>query len=808
MIVFDSGTDLHGNHGEGILLPADMTTAILLVIGVVVISMLLFLTERLRVDLIALLVLLALVLCGLVTPNQAVAGFSSPVVITVCSIFVLSAGLYQAGVAGWLGRQILRFGGKGEIRLLFGIMLLAAGMSFFMNTIGIVALMLPAVMDIARRTGHAPSKLLMPLSFGALLGGYTTLFATLTNLLVCEALRDADLRPFGLFDFAPVGLVAAGAGILFMAFAGRRLLPDRDMSKEASLRQGMRFKETLDFQERTFVLRVPADSPLIGKMLLETRLGSALGLHVVGVIRRGQTHLAPGPRFELHGDDRLIVQGTTAQLDALKQWRTLRLQSVSEWGALLADGIGFAEATIGSRSSLCGHTLAWLGFRHQFGVTVLAIRRGNLIHHDNLQQLRLHEGDVLLVCGPVEKIDSLSSGEELENSRSVHPEDLRDHYKLEDRLFTLTIAEDSHLANRSLGKSRLGDALGFSVLAISRSGEALVLPDREEVLQAGDELMILGEASDLERLTAIGDLVREREMSGSWTEIETEQFGLVEAVLSPQCCLVGKTLPEIQFRDQFGLSVMGLWRQGTAHTSELRELSLELGDVLLLHGPKEKLRVLSSDPDFILLTQTIQPAPQYQKAPWAVAAMLVFLVPAMIGWLPVHIAALLGAVVMVMTRCLSMEDACQSVDLKSILMIAGMLPLGTALRDSGAARWFAEGLVAMSRPFGDMAILGTIFLIVTIGTTIMPAAAFVVLMAPIALQTATALGLSPHAIMMTVAVAAAGSFNSPIAHPANVMIMGPGGYRFADYARVGIPLTILIMIVTLLVLPWFWPLHG
>ena len=344
--------------------------------------------------------------------------------------------------------------------------------------------------------------------------------------------------------------------------------------------------------------------------------------------------------------------------------------------------------------------------------------------------------------------------------------------------------------------------------AITRGDETVVLPGREEVLLAEDELMILGQASDLERLNAIGDLVREGEVSGGWTEIETEQFGLVEAVLSPQCSLVGKTLPEIQFRDRFGLNVMGLWRQGTAHTAKLRDLALELGDVLLLHGPKEKLRLLSADPDFIPLTQTIQPAPQYCKAPWAVVAMVVFLAPAMLGWLPVHLAAMLGAVVMVLTRCLSMEEACKSVDLKSILLIAGMLPLGTALRDSGAAQWFAEGLVALSQPFGDTAILAAIFTIVTIGCTIMPAAAFVVLMAPITLQTAATLELSPYALMMTMAVAAAGSFNSPIAHPANIMIMGPGGYRFSDYAKVGIPLTILIMMMTLLVLPVFWPLRG
>ncbi|MCB1275741.1 SLC13 family permease [Prosthecobacter sp.] len=785
-----------------------MTAAILLVIGIVVVALLLFLTERLRVDLIALLVLLALSLCGLVTPNQAVAGFSSPVVITVCSIFVLSAGLYQAGVAGWLGRQILRFGGKGEIRLLLGIMLLAAGMSFFMNTIGIVALMLPAVMDIARRTGRAPSKLLMPLSFGALLGGYTTLFATLTNLLVSESLRAAGLRPFGLFDFAPVGLVAATSGILFLAFFGRRLLPDRNLSKEASLQHGMRFMETLDFKERTFVMRVPAGSALAGETLQDTRLGSALGLQVVGVIRDGDTHVAPGPRFELRDDDRLIVQGTTAQLDALADWRTLKLQPNSEWGNLVADGIGFAEVTLGAQSSLSGHTLAWVGFRHQFGVMVLAIRRGSLVYHDGLQQRRLQADDVLLVCGPTEKLEALTSGEALESFHPLTQAELHELYHLEDRHFTLTITEESHLANITLGKSRLGDALGFAVLAIMRGEQTIVLPGREEVLQAGDGLMILGQASDLERLNAIGGLVREREISRSWAEIETEQFGLVEAVLSPHCSLVGKTLMEIQFRGQFGLNVMGLWRQGTAHTANLRDLRLAHGDVLLLHGPKEKLRALSTNADFILLTQAIQPAPQYSKAPWAVLAMLMFLVPAMIGWLPVHLAALLGAVVMVLTRCISMEEACQSVDLKSILLIAGMLPLGTALRESGAARWFAEGLVTLSRPFGDMAILGTIFLIVTVGTTIMPAAAFVVLMAPIALHTAATLGLSPHAVMMTVAVAAAGSFNSPIAHPANVMIMGPGGYRFSDYAKVGIPLTILVMIVTLLVLPWFWPLHG
>ncbi len=784
-----------------------MTSAILLVLTVVGTSLVLFLTERLRADLIALLVLLALALSGLVTPTDAVAGFSSPVVVTVCSIYVLSAGLYRAGVAGWLGQQILRFGGGNPTQLLLGIMLTAASMSFFMNTIGIVALMLPAVMDICRRTGSSPSKLLMPLSYGALLGGFTTLFATLTNLLINNSLREAGLKPFGLLDFAPVGVVAAIAGILFMAFVGPRLLPDRDLSKDAALRQGLRFGEALNFRERTFVMRLPDPSTLAGQTLQEIRLGSVLGLHVIGVIRHGHTHLSPGPRFALQSGDRLVVQGTASQLDALKDWRSLQLQAGAHLDTLNAGDIAFAELTVGAQSPIRGHTLAWVGFRRQFGVTVLAIRRGPVVQHTHVKQHRLSEGDVLLVAGPRDRLDELAAGTKSERTHSPTTEDLRRVYNLEDRLFTLTVNADSHLAERSLGQSRLGDALGFSVLAVTHGDQKAILPSRDAILHVGDELLILGHAADLQRLAAVGDLQPEPHTGGDWTEIETEQTGLVEAVLSPQCSFAGKTLPNIQFRDRFGLNVMGLWRQGKAHTTQLRDMTLELGDVLLLHGPKEKLRLLATDRDFILLTQTIQEAPMYEKAPWALASMVFFLAPAMLGWLPVHLAAMLGAVTMVLTRCIPMEEACKSISLKSVLLIAGMLPLGTALRDSGTAQWFAQGLVTFASPLGDTAILAVIFLITCVGTTIMPAAAFVVLMAPISLQAATDLSLSPHAILMTMAMAAAGSFNSPIAHPANIMIMGPGGYRFIDYIKVGVPLTLLILVVTLLVLPHVWPLR-
>jgi len=196
---------------------ADIASVLLILAGAVG----LFVSDRFRVDVVAVIVLLALSFAGVIEPAKAVAGFSSPVVVTIGAIFVLSFGLFRVGIASLLGRQILKLGKGGEKRLIFAIMITAAVMSFFMNTLGIVALLLPAVMDIARRTGRAPSRLLMPLTFGALLGGLTTLFATLPNLLASNALRDSGFQPFGMFDFVPLGVVAAVAGILYMTFIGR-----------------------------------------------------------------------------------------------------------------------------------------------------------------------------------------------------------------------------------------------------------------------------------------------------------------------------------------------------------------------------------------------------------------------------------------------------------------------------------------------------------------------------------------------------------------------------------------------------------
>jgi len=277
-------------------------------------------------------------------------------------------------------------------------------------------------------------------------------------------------------------------------------------------------------------------------------------------------------------------------------------------------------------------------------------------------------------------------------------------------------------------------------------------------------------------------------------------------ILSPHTVLSGLTLSELNFREKYGLTVLAIWRKGRAYRSDLRNMDLQFGDALMLYGPWKKIAVLGQEPDFIVLTKTAQETPLEEKAWVALSVMVAVFLPVMMGWVPIYIAVVIGAACMVLTKCLTMEEAYRFIEWKAVFLIAGMLPLGMALDKTGAARLMAEGVVNSLGPYGPYAVLFGLLVITFIGTSIIPTAALVVLMVPIALKTATSLGLSPHALLMGIAMAASSSFTSPISHPANVLVMGPGGYRFVDYLKVGIPLTLLILLVLMIGLPLLWPL--
>ncbi len=232
-----------------------------------------------------------------------------------------------------------------------------------------------------------------------------------------------------------------------------------------------------------------------------------------------------------------------------------------------------------------------------------------------------------------------------------------------------------------------------------------------------------------------------------------------------------------------------------------------MGDALLIHGPREKIKLLGAEPDFLVLTEAAQEVPRASRAPAAVLVMAAVLVPVILGWLPISIAAVMGVTLMVLTGCLTMEEAYRYIEWRAVFLIAGMLPLGIAMEQTGAAQFLAEGMVAAIGGLGPLAVVAGFYIIAALASQVMPNPAVAVLLAPVALSTAGDLGISPYPLMMTVAVSASAAFLSPVAHPANLLVMGPGGYRFADYLKVGVPLTLVVMAVVLVVLPIVWPFN-
>jgi len=781
-----------------------LDNSIALTLGILSVAVILFVTEIVRVDVVALIVIGLLAISGLVSPGEALSGFSNPAVVTVWAVFILSGGLYRTGVANIIGRQVLRLAGKGEVRLIAVIMISAGLMSSIMNNIGVAALLLPVVMDIARRTGRPPSKLLMPLAFGCLMGGMTTLIGTSPNILVNNALREFNLRPFQFFDFAPLGLTILVVGTAFVALVGRRLLPTTDISREYSPeRRGLK-GGIYAMEERLFTLHLPADSTLAGKSLEKSRLGAILSLNVIGIIRNGATHFAPGPDFVLLADDRLLVAGRLDALDELRNHQPLYVQDERLGsGYLVSTDIQIATLELATDSELLGKTLSQSDFRRKFGANALAIWRAGAPLMDDLQHILLREGDLLVVQASREQIEKLAQSEALTISERLASE----LYRLDDHLFAISIPAGSVLVGQTLIESRLGEAYGLNVLSIVRQDRRISMPGPEERVEAGDTLVVEGELKDLLLLRALQELEIEPPANLDLEGLESERHGLLEAVLSPFTTLAGKTLREIYFREKYGLSVLAIWREGRPYRWKLAEMALHFGDALLLYGPRDKLKLLASEPDFLLLAEEVQEEPVYQKAPLTAFLMALVVLSNAFGLTSIAIAALVGATIMILYGSLNMEEAYRFIQWRVVFLIAGMLPLGLAMQSSGTANWMAERLVSLIGAGGPHLLLAGLLVMTSLASLFMPNVVVTVLVAPIAINTALELGYSPFAFVMAVAVGASAAFLSPVGHPANALIMGPGGYRFGDYFKLGGPLMVVILVVMLVLMPVIWPLQ-
>jgi di/tricarboxylate transporter len=602
-----------------------MTGEIALMLGILGVAILFFVSDWLRVDVVALLVLLALILTGLVTPGEAFSGFSSPAVITVWAIFIVSGGLFHTGVATQLGDRLLRLVGSSQSRLTGLLMATVGLMSGVMNNVGATAVLMPAVVSISRRTRINASRLLLPLAYGSLLGGLTTLIGTPPNILVSDALSTAGLEPFSLFDFAPVGLAALVVGVAYMTLFGRRLLPDR----------------------------TPAE-----------RLGAAVGPDV----------------------------------------------------------------------------------------------------------------------------------------------DLIDLYKLGESLFRVRIPIGSPLIGQTLAESGLRQDFELSVIGLERQGETRLAVNRDTVLRRGDILLVEGLMDHLVWADETGYFDLQPGVGVDDRDLQSEAVGMAEVLLSPHSRLVGKTLTDIHFRDKYHLTVLAILRDGRPKRTGLAELPLRFGDTLLVQGRRQDIRLLQGEPDYVVLGDVDEALPiRARKAPLAAGLVLVMLVPVVAGWLPISAAALLAGLLMVLTGCQTMDEAYNSIEWKAVFLVAGTLPLGIALENTGTA-WFLAGLMVDAvGGLGPMALLAGFYIFTNLLTQFMSNAASTVLIAPIAIGVAQQVGGDPRALLMAVAVAASSGFLTPVAHQSNVLVMGPGGYRFGDYFKAGLPLDLLTFAVVMLVLPLVWP---
>lgn len=782
-----------------------MTFDIAFVLVLLGLSLLLFATGWVRMDVVALLVLCALAVPGFVSPGDAVAGFGNPAVITVWAMFILSEGLTRAGIADRISRSVLGCSGRSGPRTVAVLTLVSGVLSAFMSNIAVAALMLPVAIEVARRTALPASLLLMPIALGAQLGGMTTLIGTPPNLLLSSALESTGAQGFSMLDFAWLGVPILLAGTAFLALAARRILPDTDTTDLGRDQRALR--ATYGLAERILALRVPGDSVLVGRTIGASGLQGVAGLLIIALKRDGRTEALPGRETTLRGGDVLIAQGRLDRFTMLRNWASLEI--VREAPVLhekLLERTMLAEIMLVEGSALIGQRFNHREFRERFGINVLAVDRSGRIRHSALPELVLAADDRLLVQGPPEAMSGIEQSGQFGRARPVTPDVARSAWSIAEQLFVLRVPADSPLVDTSFGDNRLGDAFDFRLLGLFRKGEVLEFPASDERISQGDLLLVQGREADLDLLRGLQQL-EHLDGADSFHEVfEYGQLDLVEASLHPHSKLIGQAADALQLDERYRVRLAAIWREGRPHRSALGAMNLQAGDALLIVGPRERLARLNDNHNLVLLNPVQTKPIDSSKAPLAGALMLTVVILAATGLVPVHLAALCGVVAMVLSGCLNMEQAYRAIEWRSIFLMAGMLPLGTAMHETGAAAWIARNLVELFADTSPWTAIAGLYAITVAGVLVIPPVALVLILAPIALSLSSAFGFPPQTAMMAIAVAAT-SLASPVSHPANTLVMGPGGYRFADYLRLGGLLTLIAAALTALLLPVFWPLQ-
>lgn len=620
-----------------------MGTDLIIVLIILGVALALFVSDRVRLDLVALMVVAALALSGVLTPAQALAGFADPLVVMIAALFVVSGAMVDTGLAASVGNWIARVAGHGEVRLTAVLMLATALLSAFMSSTGTVAIMLPITMRLAWRNGISPSKLLLPVAFAALMGGTLTIIATPPNLVAAQTVEGAGYGTLGFFALAPVGIVMLAVTVVFMLTVGRWLIPARAPS-------------------------TPEQGDVSSGDLKEY-----------------------AERFGMAGDLRRFV--------------------------------------VPAGASLVGEKLSELSWPERFGVRVVAI--------------------------------------------DADPEAARLGLR----------------SRRDVGVSQP------------------ILPDTE--FNPGDRVLVQGAADGLTRLMEEYGLAFEV-VSAEAGEVVPSNLVFAELLLTPRSGWQDKTLAELRFRDRYRIVVLAIQRGSERLTGNLAHQRLRFGDVLLVRGFPRAIDLMRRERnDAVMLSEASEgdpPAPNARRAPVAGFIVVAMLAVMSLTSLPLVMVVLLAVLALVVTRCISPESAYQSVQWPTVILIAGMLPLATALTETGGVEMMAGAITSLLGEAGPIALIAGVFLLTVLVTQFLTNTTSAVLMAPVALQAALSLGVSPAPLLVAVALGASCTFINPVASPVTTLVLGPGRYKFSDVPRVGALLQVLLTVVVVLLAPVFFPL--
>ena len=619
------------------------------------------------------------------------------------------------------------------------------------------------------------------------------------NIVAATILQERGLEPFGLFDFTPVGLILLATGTLFMITLGRRLLPRREVGHVESDTDDL--THIYQLQEKLFSIRIPPESALEGKTLKEANLSGTLGIQVISILRPGVKNPVAEAETVLRGGDVLLAEGRMSDLEDLLRVREVDLQPTTP-GQLprFMSGVTGIRAEVLTSSILAGKSLRETRFRDRFGMVIVGIERGGEIIRERLAAETLQAGDRILALGTRAQSRQLDS----DPGFSVERVGFSALKSIQDHLSVTRIPPGSSLVGSTIGGSRLGELAGLTVGAVIRDGVTRLAVSPDEVIRAGDGLLVACDATRVEELARIGDI--RLDPLADKMDLESEDFGIMEVALAPRSALVGKKPREMEFRDRYGLQLLAIWREGRSIYTGLADRVLRLGDALLVQGPWERIRLLGSNPDFVVLTPAAFQPRRHKKAPFALGALLLMIVLVVTGAQPIHVSAFIAAALVLLFGALTMEEAYRSIEWRTIFLVAAVLPIGFAMERTGAAQFLADTVSETAGPVGGYAVLVSLVFLASLLSQSLDGAPAVVLLAPVALETAAQLGLSPYAVMMGVSLAASAAFMTPFSHKANLLVMGAGGYRTVDYVRVGTPLTVVVLALLVVLVPVFFPL--